>query len=73
MAKDTLCHPSDEPGYIVAWKYKYKFKAGKYADEVMTYGEAQKRAEELSAENAEMTFWPERKELIHEFHNPDAH
>jgi hypothetical protein len=52
-------HDSD-PGYIVAWKYKYKFESGKYADQVMTYGEAKKRAEELSAEHPDMTFWAEK-------------
>jgi hypothetical protein len=52
-------HDSD-PGYIVGWKYKYKFESGKYADQVMTYGEAKKRAEDLSAEHPDMTFWAEK-------------
>jgi hypothetical protein len=47
-----------DPGYIVAWKYKYRFEAGTYPDEVMTYGEAKKRAAELCTEHADMTFWP---------------
>jgi hypothetical protein len=52
--------PDSEPGYIVAWKYKYQFKAGKYSDQVMTFAEATKRAEELAAQHPEMTFWPEK-------------
>jgi hypothetical protein len=55
-------HPIHEtdPGYVVAWKYKYQFKAGKYSDQVLTYGEAKKRATELSAQHPDMTFWAEK-------------
>ena len=55
------CFPrkDNDPDYIVAWKYKYDFKAGKYAEKVMTYGEAKRRAEELCAEHPDKTFWPE--------------
>ena len=74
MSKDFIYKP-DDPGYIVAWKYKYEFKAGKYEDEIMTYGEAQKRAEELRTQHPDMTFWPEKVngELANRFYNPEAH
>jgi hypothetical protein len=49
-----------DPGYVVAWRSKYQFEAGKYHDQVMTYGEAKKRAEELRAQHPDMTFWAEK-------------
>ena len=75
MSNDPLWHKPDDPGYIVAWKYKYEFETGKMADKVMTYGEAKKKAEELSAKESDKTFWPEeaRDELANRFFNPDAH
>lgn len=72
---NTFLTPMDQPGYIVAWKLKYDFKTGRY-DEEMTYGEAKKRAEELSAEKPEMAFWPEKKREVggaNRFYNPEAH
>ena len=54
-------HKATEPGYIVAWRSKKQFKAGKYLDEVMTYGEAQNKAEALSAKDDELTFWAEHE------------
>lgn len=68
-------HPSNEPGFIIGWKYKYEFKTGKYADEVMTYGEALKRVDELQQKHPEMTFWPEKAkdDLANRFFNPQAH
>ena len=65
----------DAPGYIVAWKLKYEFSAGKLTDEVMTYAEACQRAEELGQQHPEKTFWAERAsaELSNRFFNPDAH
>ena len=76
MSDTTLLTKASDTGYIVAWKYKYDFKAGKY-DEVMTYGEAKKRAEELTAENKDMVFWPERKKEspgeVNRFYNPASH
>ena len=52
-------HDLTEPGYIVAWRSKKEFRAGKYLDAVMTYGEAQEKAEQLSEEHPDMTFWAE--------------
>lgn len=49
----------DDPGFVVAWKYKYKFEKG-YLDGEMTYGEAKKKAEELCAKEPEKTFWPQK-------------
>lgn len=74
MSDDLLWHKPDDPGYIIAWKYKYKFETGKMTD-VMTYGEAKKKAEELSAQDKEKTFWPEAAsdELKNRFFNPEAH
>ncbi len=58
MTENTFLRRDDEAGYIIGWRYKYEFKSGKYADKVMTFGEAFKRAKELSAEKPEMTFYP---------------
>lgn len=52
-------HKNSEPGFIVAWHSKRQFRAGKFAHEVMTYGEAQARARALSAKNRDLTFWAE--------------
>jgi len=52
-------HDRGEPGYIVAWRSKKAFQAGKYPDQVMSYGEALDKAEEMSANNPELTFWAE--------------
>ena len=54
-------HKATEPGYIVAWHSKKQFKAGKYLNEVMTYGEAHDKAEALSAKSPELTFWAEHE------------
>lgn len=62
MVSGVEARKDSDPGYIVAWKYKYKFEAGKYADQVMTHGEAKKRAEELCAQHPDMTFWAERQQ-----------
>jgi hypothetical protein len=61
MDSDTLLRKQDDPGYIVAWKYKYQHKAGKFLDEVMTFGEASKKAADLSAKDADKVFWAEPK------------
>ena len=61
-------HSTDEPGYIVAWRSKKEFKAGKYPDEVMTYGEARAKAEKLSAENTELTYWAEHEPFEYKPH-----
>jgi hypothetical protein len=54
-------HKASEPGYIVAWHSKRQFWAGKYLNEVMTFGEAQERAETLSRKNTDLTFWAEHE------------
>jgi hypothetical protein len=77
MSYDPLLKKTDDPGYIVAWKYKYEFKVGKYTGEVMTYGEAKVRAEKLNIEQPDMTFWPEKVQestrAPTRFYNPEAH
>ena len=52
-------HTLDEPGFIVAWRSKKEFKAGKNLDKVMTYGEALKEAEKLNQKDDGMTYWAE--------------
>jgi hypothetical protein len=52
-------HDTDT-GYVIGWRYKKKLEAGKLEGE-MTYGEAKKKAEELSAKEPEKSFWPEKK------------
>lgn len=59
MSKGIEPHSLDEPGYIVAWRSKKRFEAGKNLDEVMTFGEAQKKAEALSADDPTKTWWAE--------------
>jgi hypothetical protein len=61
MSKGIEPHGLDETGFIVAWRSKKLFEAGKYLDEVMTFGEATKKAEELSAGDASKTYWAERQ------------
>lgn len=56
---DTLIKSNDDQGYIVAWKKKYDFEAGRFWDAVMTYGEAKRKAEQLNAEHTDKVFWPE--------------
>lgn len=56
---DSLMRRSSDAGYRIGWKYKYKFERG-YLDGVMTYGEASKKVEELTAQDAEKAFWPEQ-------------
>ena len=51
QAKDT--------GYVIGWKYKYKFERGVLKGE-MTYGEAVKKAAELCKKEPEKTFWAEK-------------
>ncbi len=72
MAEDTFHHKDDEPGFVIGWKYKYKFESGQY-DEEMTYGEARRRVSRLHDEHPDMTFWPKKKHVTSAFYNPDAH
>lgn len=65
MNKDFI-YKDDDPGYIVAWKYKYEFKTGKF-DEVMTYGEAKRKAEQLQTKHPDQTFWAERVQTPKKF------
>jgi len=59
MAAGIEPRSADEPGYIVAWRSKKLFEAGKFLDEVMTFGEARKKAEALSADDSSKTYWAE--------------
>jgi hypothetical protein len=52
-------HKPSEPGYIVAWHSKKEFRAGKYPDLVMSYGEAVEQARRFSEKNPALTFWAE--------------
>lgn len=61
MASGVDPHKPDEPGYIVAWRHKSQFKAGKNIDQVMTYAEAAKKAEELTANSSDTVYWAEPK------------
>lgn len=59
---------NEDPGYIVAWRSKREHKAGRYPDQVMTYGEAKKRAQALASEHPDKTFWAERPSVPPEPH-----
>ena len=48
-----------DTGYIVAWRHMRKFEAGKLEGE-MTYGEAKKKAEELTAKEPDKTYGAEK-------------
>ncbi len=56
---NTLTKKDSDDGYIVGWKEKYGFSAGRFTDDVMTYGEAKRKAEALNAEHPDRVFWPE--------------
>lgn len=56
MVRCIEAHRADEPGYIVAWRHKKAFKAGKYRDEVMAYAEAIKKAEQPSAQSKDIVY-----------------
>lgn len=72
MVEDTFHHRDDEPGFVVCWRYKYKFESGQY-DEEMTYGQARQRVAQLHEKHPDMTFWPKKKHVTPAFYNPDAH
>lgn len=55
---DPLRHRTEDSGYRVGWRYKYKFEKG-FLDGEMTYGEAKKKAAELQAKEPEKAFYPE--------------
>ncbi len=71
----SFVHRPDEPGFIVACKKKYAFETWRHEDEVLTYAEALKKAEQLSAEDPEITCWAEHKRdnLANRFYDPEAH
>ncbi len=52
---------ASDDGFIIAWKYKYKFEVG-VLDGEMTYSEALEKCAQLCAEDPEKTFWPQRTE-----------
>jgi hypothetical protein len=55
---DPLWKRADDPGYRIGWRSKAKFEKG-HLDGEMTYGEATKKAAELSAAEPDKTFYPE--------------
>jgi hypothetical protein len=55
---DALWRRTEDPGYRVGWKYRYKFEKGHIEGE-MTFGEAQNKAAELQAGDQEKVFFPE--------------
>ena len=59
MSEETLVHPADAAGYVIAWKFKYQFETG-VLDGELNYGEAVARCAELCAQEPEKTFWPQR-------------
>lgn len=61
MTQDPMLRPDDAPGFIVAWRDRYKHEAGRILDKVMTYGEAKKQAAAMQAKDAEKIYWAEPK------------
>ena len=68
MSTENLVRQAEDPGYIIAWKYKYEFETGRFTDETMTYGEARKKCEALNLENPDKTYWPEKQKPDPEWH-----
>ena len=56
---DPLLRRRQDGGYIVAWKYKHRHEAGRFAGDEMTYGQACERCAQLAAQEPDKTFWPE--------------
>ena len=52
-------HRPDEHGWIIAWRHKREFRAGRNTDEVMTYREAVRKAEELTENSEDTVYWAE--------------
>ncbi len=65
---ENLVRRDEDEGYIIAWKYKYDFETGKFEDEVMTYGEARKKCDELNSNDTDKTYWPEKTRMPPEWH-----
>jgi hypothetical protein len=55
---DPLVRRQSDPGYRIGWRHKVRFEKGHEEGE-MTYGEAEKRAEELAAQHPDKVFYPE--------------
>jgi hypothetical protein len=55
---DTFIKRSHDPGCIVAWRTQYAFEAGKFGEEVITYGETEQRADGLNSRNDDKVLWP---------------
>jgi hypothetical protein len=55
---DPLWRRADDPGYRVGWRHKVKFEKGHLEGE-MTFGEAERKAAELSAQAPDKTYYPE--------------
>ncbi len=68
MSTENLIRRDEDTGYIIAWRHKSDFETGKFRDEIMTYGEARKRCEDLNSENPDKTYWPEKMKQDPELH-----
>ncbi len=68
MSTVNLIRRDEDTGYIIAWRHKSDFETGKFRDEMMTYGEARKRCEDLNSENPDKTYWPEKMKQDPELH-----
>ena len=55
---DPLWKRAADPGYQIGWRSRAGFEKG-HLDGEMTYGEAQKKAEELAASDLTKTYFPE--------------
>jgi hypothetical protein len=60
MYSGLFSKTDSDTGYVIGWRDKHQFKAGKMEGE-MTYGEARMKAEELNAKEPDKAFWPEKK------------
>ena len=63
MSDDPLLYSDDEPGFIIAWRAKYEFDAGRLAEK-MTYAQAIEKCRQLREERPDRTFWPQRADQI---------
>ena len=59
MSASVEPHKLEEDGYIVAWRSKKEFMAGKNLDKVMTYGKAIQEAEKLTKKGDGNVYWAE--------------
>ncbi len=68
MSTENLIRRDEDTGYIIAWRHKSDFETGKFRDEMMTYGEARKKCEDLNSEDPDKTYWPEKMKQDPEMH-----